>query len=83
MSKLWLVGQVISGTYDVRDGKWGDDYCWEANGIFESEELAVAACRTEDYFVMPLELNQSLPHEKVDAPFGSYYPLKDTGDDKS
>ena len=74
--EFWLVGQVVSGSWDFRKVEWKNDYAWEVNGIFESEEKAVDVCRDENYFVMPLELNKSLPHEKVEID-RAYYPKKE------
>ncbi len=62
---MWLIGKVVS----VHE----DGYCWEIIGIVETEEMAVAACLNETYFIGPMVLNEILPNEKVDWP-GCYYP---------
>lgn len=60
---LFLVGKVISQT------EAGS--VWEVQGIFSTEELAVAACHGPNYCVMPLTLDEELS----DAPEQwGYYP---------
>lgn len=44
-------------------------------GVYNSEDLAVKACRDENYFVMPLTLNETAPHELEIVPVK--YPLID------
>ena len=53
----WLVGQFRMQT--------AEGPVWDCQGIFDSHEKAVAACRTQNYFIMPLELNKQLPHETI------------------
>ena len=61
---LWICGQRL----------WVDDENgWEFVGVFETEEKAVAACRTGMYFVGPTELDKAFPHERVIWK-GAYYP---------
>ena len=45
-TKLWLCGQFrpITGR-------------WEFQGIFSSREKAIAACRNENYFIQPVNLD--------------------------
>lgn len=60
---VWVVGQYRADTGN-----------WDIQGVFSSEAKAVAACRTDAYFVGPLTLDAELPHElQRDWP-GSYYP---------
>jgi hypothetical protein len=67
--KLWVVGQ------------WrGDDQPWALQGVFDSEEKAVAACRDPYYFVGPEQLNVALPHDSAEWP-GCYYPLRFDGEE--
>lgn len=72
---MWIVGQVTKRGWDFKNNCWDINAEWEFNGVFDSEEFAVKACRDENYFVMPAELNVSLPHETVDVE-GAYYPLE-------
>ena len=58
---LWIVGQVKS-------------HGWEFQGVFLSKERAIAACRTDQYFIGPATINESLPHERR-VWEGAYYPL--------
>lgn len=60
---LWIVGK------DDREGDGG----WEFQGVFDDRELAVMACRGDNYFIGPAILNESLPDDREDWP-GSYYP---------
>lgn len=64
--ELWVVGQYLSGQ--------GADIAWAFQGVFDSREKAVKACRTEKYCIWPARLNESLPHESFEAP-GCEYPL--------
>ena len=59
---LWIVGKAL-----------GDPDCWEFQGVFDSEEQAVAACVLEEMFVGPAKLNTPLPLDKEGWP-GAYYP---------
>ena len=53
-------------------GQWVDEGPWHVQGIFTDEADAISACRTEKYFVMHVEENETLPHEEV--PSVCYYP---------
>ena len=59
--KIWIVGKYI------------DDAHWEVGGVFDSEELAVAACHDWNYFIAPLIMNEVAPRESMTFP-GAYYP---------
>jgi len=61
---MYVVGQRI------------DDKEWHIQGVFDDKQMAEDACRTVDYFVGPLVLNNNLPHEKVDWE-GCWYPRHD------
>lgn len=67
---LWIVGQWIE---DFDDGK---KVAWEFQGVFDTEEKAVTACVTRNFFVGPVELNVPFPLETLDPWPGSYYPLR-------
>jgi len=64
----WVVGQVRGKTAN-------GDAAWDFQGLFATEELAVAACRDHNYFVAPAEMNTPLQHEKAPSWPGAYYPL--------
>lgn len=74
MTELWIVGQT-KGRY-VRGNQ--SDVAWEFQGVFDSEEKAVAACRDGNYFVAPVTLNAEAPSESIPFP-GGYYPLATAG----
>lgn len=46
---------------------------FEFVGVFDSEEKAVAACATPDYFIGPATLNEATPDKTTEWP-GAYYP---------
>lgn len=47
---------------------------FEFAGVFDTEAIAVNACRTRSYCVCPAVLNEELPDDLVLWP-GAYYPL--------
>jgi hypothetical protein len=49
------------------------DHLFEIQGVFTSEEKAIAACRDENYGYGPEVLDQELPHESTVWP-GYRYP---------
>lgn len=61
----WVVGQHVGGS-------------WDFQGVFATEDLAVAACTHPTYFVGPAILNEPLSRETMDWP-GIYYPLIQAG----
>ena len=67
---IWVVGQYKGAT--------ADGIVWELQGVFDRQEMAVAACRDESYFIGPVTLNASLPHETNLWP-GCYYPAISSG----
>lgn len=68
-TELWLVQQYPEGSNVP-----------EFQGVFSSEERAVAACRTDRYFVCgPITLDEEVPHESLEwnTAWGrAYYSLK-------
>lgn len=64
--KLFVVGKL------VKDGPVGERV-WELGGVFESEPLAIAACKGTNYFIGPIELNFVTPEEVTEWP-GCYFP---------
>ena len=59
--KVWIVGQYRAPS-------------WDFQGVFSTEEKAVAACRDANYFVAPAELDAEVPHQLEPAWPGAYYP---------
>lgn len=73
--ELWLVGQVSEASWDLKTNEFTRATKWEFQGMFDSEEKAVKACRNRYYFVAgPFYLNENLPHE-TEQPNKNYYPL--------
>ena len=62
---LWMVGQYRSG--EVLD------IVWEFQGIFDSKQKALDACRNKCYFVAPVLLNEEIRDDTYVFP-GSFYP---------
>lgn len=64
--KVWITGKVKSE----------EEYLhWEFQGVFTTEEAAVAACVTDLHFVGPAILDNRLPEDNAKWE-GSYYPSR-------
>lgn len=72
-TELWAVHQLIGGWYNYREDKW-HGFSLQFQGIFDTEQKAIDACRTPDYFIAPYTLNETLPHETFNNP-RAYSPL--------
>jgi hypothetical protein len=70
--KLWLVGQYKSGEKG--------NIVWEFQGIFSTEEKAVAACKNFRYWVAPIIMDEECPDGTVSFE-NDYYPISMTEDD--
>jgi hypothetical protein len=70
---VWVCGQY-HGEYLDEHTADHDGIAWELQGVFTTEALAIAACRDNQYFIGPMTLNESLPHNKAEW-IGCYYPL--------
>jgi hypothetical protein len=46
-------------------GQWVDNEPWGFQGIFSTKEKAIEACRSEEYFIYPVELDVNLPDENT------------------
>ena len=66
MKELWIAGRVTALTESGQ--------VWDFQGVFEDEGATVEACRDWTYFVMPVNLGESLQHETLENPRG-YYPI--------
>lgn len=64
---LWIVGQIRPEQHSQ---------LFEFQGVFSSKELAIAACRSQTYFVAPTMLDVEIPDEQSAWP-GCEYPLKE------
>lgn len=64
--KVWIAGKTIDASVPA----------WEFTGVFDTEQKAVDMCRTEDYFVGLVEMNEILSTGYNGFP-SSYYPLCD------
>lgn len=51
--KLWIVGKIK--IYPT----------WEFQGVFDSEDKAAAACKGQNWFFAPAELNKELSEESI------------------
>jgi len=64
--RLWICGQ--------RRGRWSPKgSVWDFQGVFSSKAKAVAACRSDRYFIYPTVLDQEQPDERV-LPKNASYP---------
>jgi len=64
---IWIVGKRTGDP-------WRESMTWEFQGVFSDREAAIAACRSEAYFVGPAEMDNALPDDCV--PWnGAFYPL--------
>lgn len=68
MTELWIVGKAAADL---------GDKAWEFQGVFDNEEAAVRACRSDEYFVGPAILNESLPDDREEW-LEAYYPTLET-----
>lgn len=60
-TELWCCGQLKK--------IWNKgDHTWEFQGCFSTKEKAIAACKTQNYFIFPIVLDKELPSETVEAP---------------
>jgi hypothetical protein len=60
---VWVVGRSTGGD------------AFQFQGVFSTETLAVAACRDETYYIGPVTLDESLPHDTIPIWPGARYPL--------
>ena len=58
MKELWIVGKF------VKPSPMGS--VWDFQGIFDSENKAIKACISKDYFYASVELNKTIPDESVE-----------------
>lgn len=65
MNELFIVGKINPSNYKE----------WVFQGIFDSKDKAIGACKDENYFIGPAILNESLSHDDVDW-LGAFYPLR-------
>lgn len=63
---VWVCGKNVAETET--------GIVWELQGVFTTKEAAVAACKGENYFVGPVELNKEMPDEPIEWK-GCEYPL--------
>ena len=71
-SEVWLSCRVHNfHKFCLDPDKINPDVVFQ--GIFSTEEKAIASCRDESYFIMPFELDVSLPHKKKICK-RAYYP---------
>ena len=63
--QLWLVGQ-----FRVEIPPEG--VIWDFQGVFDTKDRAVAACRHSGYFYAPITLNEELPDATKPFPDAEY-----------
>lgn len=62
---LWVVGKF------KETSQCG--VAWEFCGVFDNEEIAIKACKTQNHFIGPVLLNLEA-EETIEWP-GLYYPI--------
>jgi hypothetical protein len=67
--ELWVCGK-IRAVYHNKKG-----VVWDIQGVFDSETLAIDACKTGEHFIGPITLNKRLPEKGTQWP-GCYFPKK-------
>lgn len=70
-SIMWLCGQLIKST------EHGS--IWDFQGLFYLRDDAIKACKNENYFVAPVEMDKELPREMQDWSVIEY-PLQEVSD---
>lgn len=65
MNIVYVVGSLTKETPE------GNIWCIE--GVYSTEQLAVATCKDKNWFVGPVEMDKPLPEGLNDWP-GCYYP---------
>ena len=65
-TELWICGKHM--------GETENGAAWEFQGVHSTKAAAIAACRTEDYFIGPSVLDQRRPHNSHEWE-GAYYPM--------
>ena len=65
--ELWMVGQIKGGEFP--------NTIWDFQGIFSSQQLAIAACRNSSYFIVPVEADIELPETTIKMP-NTYFPIR-------
>lgn len=63
---LYIVGQYKSGEYP--------NIVWEFQGVFDTEEKAIEACRDRNYHYSKWVLNEQVPHETFCKE--TFYPIQ-------
>lgn len=63
---VWVTGKVVNSE--------STPMAWAIQGVFDTKEKAIAACRSEWYFIGPLRINEALPDENKEWP-GCTYPM--------
>lgn len=59
LEKLWLVGQAYTDYHPQ---------AWEFVGVFSTKEKAIEVCKTDRYFIAPIELDAAAPDETTILP---------------
>ncbi len=66
--KLWIAGKVKEFNSNSKK------ISWEFQGVFDSEDKAIEAVGfSDDWFIGPAILNETLPEKLIEWP-GAYYP---------
>jgi len=56
-------------------GQWNGPHSpWDFQGVFDTEDQAIAACKDYTHFIAPATVNQSVPRDPIEWP-GLRYPI--------
>ena len=66
MDKVWITGTINPENYKE----------WLTQGIFETKEQALAACRTENDFIGSMPFNIAAPSTEPEVFDEAEYPLR-------
>lgn len=70
LQTLWIVGQYRFGDTGA--------IVWDFQGVFTTEEKAIAACKSATWFIARMELDKELPEATEVMPAVSWPLLKET-----
>lgn len=54
-------------------GRWTNNVMWEFQGLFDTEQKAIDACKSDRYFIAPAVVNEELTEVSESWP-GCYFP---------
>jgi len=68
---IFIIREKIRGIRNLNlylCGQYRPGNPWEFQGVFSSEQKAIKACRNENYFYAPIELDKEIPDQTEEMP---------------